>query len=104
MRISANDLNQTGSESTVVVYQNNFYLEARTSNQNDPELPVIEIEGDTSTTRLFLLGILLLIAPTILLRSIKTRKKGEVVNMAIPDPFAPDFDSEKTTQQRFEQE
>jgi len=104
LRISANDLNQTGSESTVVVYQNNFYLEARTSNQNDSELPVIEIEGDTNITRLFLLGILLLIAPTILLRSVKTRKKSEVVNMAIPDPFASDFNSQKTTQHRFEQE
>ena len=104
LRISANDLNQTGSESAVVVYENNFYLGARTSNQNDPELPVIEVEGDTNTTRLFLLGILLLIAPTILLRSMKTRKKSEVVNTAIPAPFASDFRSQNITQHRFEQE
>lgn len=88
IEIIAWDVNESYSKTSSITYPNQFNLEVK------EEVVVLEPSRERDETlnlgRLFLLGLLFLIAPTLLVNALKKRQLSPTNTIKIPDPFTDD--------------
>ena len=88
IEITAWDMNESYSRTSTITYRNQFNLETK------EEIVILEPSSDRDENlnlgRLFLLGLLFLIAPTLLVSAMKKRQLNPTNTVGIPDPFTAD--------------
>ena len=91
IEIIAWDMNESYSRTSTITYQNQFNLEAK------EEIVILEPSNqrndNLNLARLFLLGLLFLIAPTLLVSAMKKRRLNPTNNKGVPDPFTNDHEN-----------
>ena len=89
IEIIAWDMNESYSRTSTITYRNQFTLEEK------EEIVILEPSNQRNDNlnlgRLFLLGLLFLIAPTLLVGAMKKRQLNLTNTVGIPDPFTDDY-------------
>ena len=85
IEIIAWDMNESYSKTSSITYRNQFTVEEK--QENVILEPSSERDENLNLGRLFLLGLIFLIAPTLLVSSMKKRQLNPTNRRGVPDPF-----------------